>query len=58
MRETRIAQKSVFDNYSKHDIGVQLSRLADILDSHVDILLLVEADLVKKSCKPVGRSGL
>ncbi|MFT7549386.1 MAG: IS5 family transposase [Candidatus Azotimanducaceae bacterium] len=39
-------------------IGVQLSRLADILDSHVDILLLVEADLVKKSCKPVGRSGL
>jgi hypothetical protein len=24
MRVTRIAQRSIFDNYSEHDIGIQL----------------------------------
>jgi hypothetical protein len=26
MRVTRIAQRSIFDNYSEHDIGIQLCR--------------------------------
>lgn len=58
MRETRIAQTSLFENYSEHDIGVQLKRLADLLDHHPEILPLIKKDLVDSSLKPVGRSGL
>lgn len=58
MRETRIAQMSIFETYSKHDIGLGLKKLADVLDNHPEILTLIEKDLVDKSLKPVGRTGL
>jgi len=58
MRETRIAQTSIFDNYSEHDLGAQLKMLASILDGHPEILTVIEEDLVDKSLKPVGRAGL
>lgn len=58
MRETRIAQRSIFEFFSEHDIGRQLKKLADILDQHPEILTVLEKDLVDKSLKPVGCTGL
>lgn len=58
MRETRIAQASLFDNYSKHEFGIQLESLSCILDEHTEILTLIEKDLIDASVKKVGRNGL
>jgi len=58
MRVTRIAQRSIFEIYSEHEFGKQLKRLASILDDHPEILTIIEKDLINKSLKPVGRSGL
>jgi IS5 family transposase len=58
MRETRILQASLFDNYSKHEFGNQLKALSDLLDEHAEILPLIEKDLVSPLVKKVGRSGL
>ena len=58
MRETRIAQASLFDNYSKHEYGFQLKSLSRVLDEHADILTLIAKDLIEPSVKKVGRSGL
>ena len=58
MRETRIAQASLFDNYSKHEFGIQLETLSRILDEHPEILALIEKDLISTSVKKVGRNGL
>jgi len=58
MRVTRLAQVSIFENYSEHEFGVQLKNLSDLLDEHPDILTLVRQDLVDESLQPVGRNGL
>ena len=58
MRETRIAQASLFDNYSKHEYGFQLELLSRVLDEHADILALIGKDLIDTSAKKVGRNGL
>lgn len=57
MRVTRIAQTSIFDNYSEHDIGVQLKTLSGVLDDHPEILAIIGEDLLAESTKPVGRSA-
>lgn len=57
MRITRIAQVSMFDNYSQHEVGKQLKELSDILDSRPDLLDVVAEDLVKKLGAGVGRRG-
>jgi len=58
MRETRITQASLFDNYSKHELGIQLESLSRILDEHTEILPLIGKDLIGTSVKNVGRNGL
>jgi IS5 family transposase len=58
MRETRIAQASLFDNYSKHEYGIRLEALSRILDDHPEILKLIETDLVCASAAKSGRNGL
>ena len=58
MRETRTVQNSIFDSYSKHDHGVLLKTLSDRLDSHPDILKLLQVDLIDPSRKAVGCRGL
>jgi len=58
MRETRVAQISIFENYSEHEYGVLLNNLSCLLDRHPEILTLLEIDLVDKSCMQVGRNGL
>jgi IS5 family transposase len=58
MRETRVAQASIFENYSQHELGVRLKSLSDLLDRHPETLTLVAKDLVGESASNVGRCGL
>ena len=58
MRETRLAQTSIFEEYSKHKVGVQLKKLSCLLDDHPEVLRVIEKDLIDPSRKPVGRNGL
>jgi len=58
MRETRITQASLFDNYSKHELGLRLKALSDLLDDHPEVLTILEGDLIDPSVKKVGRNGL
>lgn len=58
MRETRVAQASIFENYSEHEFGSRLKTLSNILDQHTDILSLIANDLIDKSVSEVGRLGL
>lgn len=58
MRETRNAQVSIFECYSKHEFGARLKTLSRLLDEHPEILTLLEPDLIDSSRKKVGRSGL
>ncbi len=58
MRETRTVQTSIFDFYSKHEFGVQLENLSELLDDHPEILAILGADLQEVGRKKVGRNGL
>jgi len=58
MRETRVTQASLFDNYSKHEYGFQLKSLSRVLDEHTEILTLIKKDLINSSTKKAGRNGL
>jgi len=59
VRETRVPQTSIFEFYSEHEFGTQLKNLSRLLDKHEEIWLpLIENDLIDKSVKNVGRSGI
>jgi len=58
MRKTRIAQASIFENYSKHEFGAQLRALSNRLDQYPEIRRLVADDLIDASVAKVGRTGL
>jgi len=59
VRETRVPQASIFDYYSEHEHGKQLRQLSCILERYESIVLpLIEADLIGKSVRSVGRCGL
>ena len=58
MRETRVAQASIFENYSEHEFGTRLKTLSALLDQHPQIFTLVAKDLVDDSVTNVGRCGL
>jgi len=58
MRETRVAQASIFENYSEHEFGSRLKALSNILDQHPEILGLIAKDLIEESVSNVGRMGL
>jgi IS5 family transposase len=58
MRETRIAQASIFENYSEHEFGTRLKALSELLDRYPEILSLIANDLVSQSTAKVGRIGL
>lgn len=58
MRETRIAQASIFEKYSEHQHGAMLQKLSQRLDEHPQILDLVATDLIDALTAPVGRIGL
>ena len=56
MRETRIAQRSIFDTYSEHDIGVQLKNLSDLLDGHPEYWATISLAGRRQILWPVGLS--
>lgn len=58
MREIRVAQISIFENYAEHEFAEQLFNLSNTLDQWPEILTLVEKDLIDKSNQAVGRKGL
>ena len=58
MRETRVAQASIFEFYAEHEFGDQLKALSSILDEHPEVLSVLEKDLIDDSLINVGRSGL
>lgn len=58
MRETHIAQASIFENYSKHEFGVQLKELSNILDQYPQIRSIISEDLIDQSLTNFGRKGL
>lgn len=58
MRETRDAQASIFDFYSKHEKAQQLRSLSELLDRHPIFLHLVEQDFQDSDVKNTGARGL
>ena len=58
MRETRDAQASIFDFYSKHEKAQQLRELSELLDRHPIILHLIEPDFDQKDVNNTGARGL
>lgn len=58
MRELRNAQASIFDRYAKHEIGVMLKAISDVLDCDTQLIDLVEADLISSSQATTGRQAL
>ena len=58
MRETRTAQASIFDFYSKHERSEFFQNLSAKLDQHPELLSLIEGDLLTQGAKPTGRKGL
>ena len=58
MRETRNAQRSIFDFFSPHPLGLQLEPLSDLLDRQPWILGLVEQDLRDPNTAHTGANGL
>ena len=58
MRETRLAQISIFENYAKHGRAEKLKQLSSILDNHPEILDIIKKDLVNISITKTGRKGL
>ena len=58
MRQKRTIQASLFDLFSDHQIGRELSGMSDWLDRHTDLFVLVAADLGGYGRKDTGRQGL
>ncbi len=57
MRETRVDQASIFENYSEHELGVRLKSLSDLLDWHPETLTLIAKDLLTKQPPTEGDGG-
>ena len=58
MREERTIQASIFDVFSKHELGVELRAMSDWLDEHRELLRFVSVDLGRHGVQPTGRKGL
>lgn len=58
MRESRTAQNSLFDVYSRHKFGAFLGELSGLLDDHPEILPLLEEDFHAEGTLATGRRGL
>ncbi len=42
MREKQRIQRSIFYNYSEHEIGAELHAISKLLDNHSELLDLLE----------------
>jgi len=58
MRAKRTHQMSIYEAFSKHEIGQELKAISDWLDAHIEVLDWVSADIQRESLKPTGRNGM
>lgn len=58
MRAKRTHQMSIYEAFSKHEIGQELKAVSDWLDKHLEVLDWVSADVQRAQLKPTGRSGM
>jgi IS5 family transposase len=58
MRETRTAQRSIFQIETDHEIARELKRMSDWLDKHTGLLDRVGEDIQSRGGSRRGRSGL
>ena len=58
MRTKRTHQMSIYEAFSKHEIGRELKAVSDWLDGHLDTLDWVSADVQRAQLKPTGRNGM
>lgn len=58
MREARNAQASIFDFYSKHEVGNRLAKLSAVLDQYPGIVSLIERNFSKHDVANTGARGL
>ena len=58
MRAKRTHQISIYEAFSKHEIGQELKAISDWLDSHIEVLDWVSSDIRRLQLKPTGRRGL
>jgi len=58
MRKKRTSQASIFEYYSQHESGLQLSAISDELDALPVILDLAANDLIDEECSLAGANGL
>lgn len=58
MRAKRTHQMSIYEAFSKHEIGQELKAVSDWLDGHLDVLDWILADVQRAQVKPTGRNGM
>ncbi len=58
MREKHTVQRSIFEHYAEHDIGLELKSMSGWLDQNMDLLDWVAADINPRNVEDTGRKGL
>ena len=58
MRENHTVQRSIFEHYAEHEIGLELKSMSAWLDQNMDLLDWVAADINPCSVEDTGRKGL
>ena len=58
MREKHTVQRSIFEQYAEHEIGLELQSMSEWLDQNMDLLDWVAADINPRNVEDTGRKGL
>ena len=58
MREKHTVQRSIFEHYAEHEIGLELKSMSEWLDQNMDLLDWVAADINPCNVEDTGRKGL
>ena len=58
MREKHTVQRSIFEHYAEHEIGLELKSMSGWLDQNMDLLDWVAADINPCNVEDTGRKGL
>lgn len=58
MREKHTVQRSIFEHYAEHEIGLELKSMSAWLDQNMDLLDWVAADITPYTVEDTGRTGL
>ena len=58
MREKHTVQRSIFEHYAEHEIGLELKSMSQWLDQNMDLLDWVAADINPRNVQDTGRKGL